>query len=154
MDSFWQKINNDLKQAMRDKAELKLSVLRLLVSAIGYKKIALGKGTGPDPLTDNEIIEVVASEIKKRKDSVVSYEAGARQDLADKEKAEIEILFKYLPTQFSDEEIEKEVRAVISGLGEIKPTDFGRVMGQVMAKLKGRVEGGKVTEIVKKILAG
>ena len=153
-NNLWQKINDDLKQAMRSKSVLELSVLRMLVSAIGYKKIALNKGTDPDPLGDAEIVDIIASEIKKRKDSILSYVTGKRQDLADKEQSEIPILAKYLPVQLDEAAIEIMVKEIIAGLGEVGPKDFGRVMGQVMAKLKGRAEGEQVTEIVKKALGG
>lgn len=151
--NFWEKINNDLKDSLREKNELKTSVLRLLISAIKYKKIASGKGTDPEPLSDNEIIEVMQSELKKRKDSIESYIQGNRTDLADKEKAESEILSSYLPAQLSDEDIEVIAREVISGMGEVSQKDMGRIIGQVMPKVKGQADGGRVSAIVKKILS-
>jgi hypothetical protein len=149
---MWEKINEDLKQAMRDKNEAGLSALRLLVSAIKYKKIALNKGTQPEPLTDAEIIEVIQSEIKKRKDSIESYEQGNRPELAAKEKAEADLLAAYLPAQLSDADIEAIVREVITTLGEVTAKDTGRIIGQVMPRVKGQADGGRVSAIVKKIL--
>jgi uncharacterized protein len=145
-----EKLSNDLKVAMRAKDELSLSVLRMLSTAIKNKEISLrdGKETG---LNDEQVMETIRTEVKKRNDSITSYSAGGRIDLADKETAEIKILEKYLPAQLSDVEIEKEVKKIIAGMGEA--IDFGKAMGQAMGKLKGRADGNKVSEMVKKILA-
>ncbi|HOZ56212.1 MAG: glutamyl-tRNA(Gln) amidotransferase subunit E [Parcubacteria group bacterium ADurb.Bin316] len=153
MSTLHNQVNEDLKNAMRNKQELELSTLRMLIAALKNKKIALGGGTNVDELTDEQFIETVATEIKKRKDSKEAYEQGGRQDLADKEIAEIKILEKYMPAQLSDEEIEAAVKDVVSSIGEVTQADFGKVMGQAIGKLKGRADGGKVTEIVKKVLA-
>ena len=150
MPSLKEVINNDLKEAMREKDAEVLSTLRLLLSAIKMKEIALRKGEEAS-LNDEQVIEVIRSEIKKRNDSVSAYEQGSRQDLANKEKNEIKILEKYLPPSLSDEEIEKIVREEIGALEE---KDFGRAMGKVMPRLKGKAEGGKISEIVKKVLNG
>ncbi len=139
-------ITDDLKRAMKVKDELSLSVLRMLSSAIKNKEIVLREKNAE--LKSEGIIDVVKSEIKKRKDSVSAYEAGGRSDLAEKEKNEIKILEKYLPEQLSDEEIEKTVKEIVASGN----TDFGKVMGQAMGKLKGKADGSKVGEIVKKVL--
>lgn len=143
-----EKINQDLKQAMRDKQAEVLSTLRMLIAVMRNKEITLRQG-GAAELTDEQAQEVVASEIKKRRDAVDAYTSGGRPELAAKESAEIKILEKYLPAQLSDQELEKVVQEVIAG----GATDFGRVMGQVMAKVKGKADGAKVGEIVKKLLA-
>lgn len=150
MPSLKEVINNDLKEAMRGKDAEVLSTLRLLLSAIKMKEIALRKGEEVS-LNDEQVIEVIRSEIKKRNDSVLAYEQGDRQDLANKEKNEIKILEKYLPPSLSDEEIEKIIREEIGALEE---KDFGKAMGKVMPRLKGKAEGGKISEIVKKVLNG
>lgn len=144
-----EQISEDLKQAMRDKSEMTLSVLRMLGGAIRNKEISMRTGEGDVALSDEQTIEAIKSEVKKRNDSVTSYLAGGRNDLADKETAEIKILEKYLPPQMSDEEIEKEIKELITAAGN---TDFGKTMGMAMGKLKGRADGNKVSEIVKKIL--
>ena len=151
MTTLKEQINNDLKQAMRDKDELGLSVLRMLAAAIRNKEIMMRKGEDVS-LTDQQTQEVAASEIKKRRDSVTEYKKGGRADLADKEKKEIAILEKYLPEQLNDEEIEKVVKEVVSVIGEVKQSDFGKVMGQAMARVKGKADGTKVGEAVKKVL--
>lgn len=143
-----EQINNNLKDAMRAKNELELSVLRMLMGAMKNKEITLRDG-GKAELSDEQILEVIASEVKKRKDAIDAYEQGGRKELADKEKEEIKILGKYLPAQLADEEIETVVREIAAG----GAADFGRTMGQAMAKLKGKASGDKVGAIVKKVLA-
>ena len=176
-------INNDLKEAMRSKEELKLSTLRMIMAALKNKKIELGN---KNELTDEEAAGVLKTEVKKRRDSASVYEtgnrndlaekekaelysrqlydskadsasvyeAGNRDDLAEKEKAEIAILEKYMPAMMDEAEIEKITKDVIASLGEIGPKDFGKVMGAVMAKVKGKADGGSVNRAVKKVLAG
>ena len=143
-------INEDLKQAMRQKQELELSALRMLLSALKNKAISMGVGT---VLSDEEVVAVISSEVKKRKDSIELYEKGGRQDLADHEKQEIEILQKYMPEQLGEEQIESAVREVVAGMGEVGMSDFGKVMGQSMARLKGQANGDQVGAIVKKVLS-
>lgn len=150
--NLWEKINNDLKSYLKEKKELEVSVLRLLISAVKYKKIAMNKGAESESLNDDDIIDVIQGEVKRRKDSIESYEQGNRPDLADKEKAEAVILNAYLPAQLSDDEIEAIVREVITGLGEVTAKDMGRIIGQVMPRVKGQADGGRVSAIVKKIL--
>lgn len=146
--SLREKINDDLKSAMKGREAEIVSVLRMLLSAVKTKEISLRKGEEVN-LNDEQIIEVIRSEIKKRNDSISAYEQGGRADLADKEKGEIKILEKYLPPSLSDEEIEKIVKEEVEASAE---KDFGRVMGKVMAKLKGKADGGKIGEMVKKVL--
>lgn len=148
--SLYEKINNDLKEAMKAKDELKLSVLRMFLAALKNKKIELSGATGPE-LNDAQIIDIAGTEIKKRKDSVAIYEQGNRPELADKEKKEITLLENYLPAQATDEEIESVVKEIITAQGEAK--NFGQVMGQAMGKLKGKADGNKVSEMVKKLLS-
>lgn len=146
-----EQINSDLKQAMIAKNEVVVSTLRMLISAVRNKEISLRSGQDV-VLSDEQIIEVLSSEIKRRKDSIIAYQQGNRQDLADKEKAEILILEKYMPARMSDEELEKIAREII-GSGNFGANDFGRAMGQVMSRVKGQADGGQVGTIIKKILA-
>ncbi|MEA1962837.1 MAG: GatB/YqeY domain-containing protein [Patescibacteria group bacterium] len=152
MSKLNEKFLQDLKEAMRLKDVLRLSVLRMLMTAIKNKQIAL-VGSGNGDLSEKQIIEVIASEIKKRKDSCLAYENGGRRELADKELEEIKILEEYMPEQMSEEQLKKEIKEIISGLGSSGAKDFGRVMGAVMPKFKGRADGNKVMAIVKDILA-
>ncbi|HAM88699.1 MAG: hypothetical protein US83_C0003G0062 [Candidatus Falkowbacteria bacterium GW2011_GWC2_38_22] len=147
-----EKIANDLKQAMIAKDAFTLSVLRMLKTAIKNKMIALGDG-GKNELADEQIVEIVSAEIKKRKDSIEAFLSGGRQDLADKEKTEIEVLAKYQPEQMSEEELRKIITETISALGQVTANDFGKIMGALMPKVKGKADGNLVNKIVKEILA-
>lgn len=159
------KIQDDMKRGMKAKDELTVSVLRLLLAAIlnreKEKRYKLAKRkpelkeedlTKGSELTDEEIVAVIFSESKKRREAIVEYEKGKRLDLAEKEKKEAEILKKYLPEQLSEEEIEKMAREAIKKVGAKELKDMGKVMAELMPRLKGRVEGSLVSKIVKEIL--
>jgi uncharacterized protein YqeY len=148
MNSLQEQINTDLKQAMRDKNEAALSTLRMLNAALMNKTIALRQGEAV-VLSEEQVMEVIASEIKKRQDSVEAYTVGNRPELAAKEQSEIDLLTKYLPPAATDEEIESVVNEVIA----VGATDFGRAMGQTMARLKGKADGKRVGEAVKKAIS-
>ena len=137
---------------MKEKKQETLLVLRMLLSALKEKEIALRKGEEIN-LTEEQVVEVIASEIKKRKDSVLAYEQGGREDLAQKEKDEILILEKYLPAQLSDEELEKIVKEEIASFGEAGLKDMGKIIGRIMPRVKGKTDGGRVSEMVKRFLA-
>src|SRR5512138_3022574 len=117
-----ERLDQDLKAAMREKAELRLSTIRMLKSAIKYREIELMK-----PLDDAGIQGVLASEIKRRRDSVEQYRAANRADLADKEDAEIRILQAYLPQQLTQAELEAKVDEVVKKVGAQGPKDMGAV---------------------------
>jgi len=148
MAQLLEKINKDLLTAMKAKKAETTSVLRMLITALRNKEIALRQDSKVE-LSDEQAVEVIASEIKKRHDSIEAYTQGGRQELADKEAAEIKILEKYLPEQLLDEELEKIVKEIVASGTD----NFGKVMGQVMAKVKGKASGAKVGEMVKKLLA-
>jgi len=103
-------------------------------------------------LTDEQVIEVVSSEIKKRKDAIVLYEQGKRSELAENERKEIEVLKKYLPEQLSSEELKKIVEESIANTGAKEIKDMGRVMQDLAPKIKGKADGGEVSKIIKEIL--
>lgn len=103
-------------------------------------------------LNDEEVVETIASEIKKRKDSVEQFEKGGRPELAEKESKEIETLMSYMPEQMSEDEIRAEVKNAISLTGAAGPKDMGKVIGAVMAKIKGKADGQVVSRIVKEQL--
>jgi len=147
MDNLWKRINEDLKKAMREKDVEKLSTLRMILADLKNKMIEIKER---ENLADEKVLEVLKSSIKKRKDSIELYEKGNRQELADKEKQEIEIIKKYLPEQMDDEMIEKIVKEIV---GSSSDKNFGKIMGQVMGKTKGQADGNKVSEIVKKVLS-
>ena len=160
--SLKEKIQIDIKKAMQEKDQLKVSVLRMLMAAIfnreKEKRAKLSKTEEIEKLdelsklTDEETTEVISSESKKRKDSIEQYEKGNRQDLVDQEKKESEILIKYLPEQMDEEEIRKIVKEKIEELGASSPQDTGKVMGAIMAQLKGKAEGNVVNKVVQEEL--
>jgi uncharacterized protein YqeY len=144
-----EQLDADMKAAMRDKDALKLSVIRMLKSAVKYREIELMK-----PLDDAGVLAVIGSEVKRRRDSVDQYRAGNRQDLADKEEAEIRILQGYLPQQLTEDELRAKVDAAIASVGAKGPKDMGAVMKALQPDVQGRAEGKTVSEMVKARLAG
>ena len=141
-------LDADLKSAMKDKDQLKLSTVRMLKSAVKYREIELMK-----PLDDVGVQVVIASEVKRRRDSVEQYRNGGREDLAGKEEAEIAILQGYLPAQLGPEELGKLVEAVIARVGAQGPKDMGKVMKELQPEVQGKAEGKVVSELVKQRLA-
>ena len=142
-------LDADLKTAMREKAQLRLDTIRGLKSAIKYREIELMK-----PLDDAGILGVVATEVKRRRESVDQYRAGNRPDLADKEEAEIKILQEFLPQQLTPAEVEAKVAEVIARVGAQGPKDMGAVMKALLPEVQGRADGKVVSELVKQRLAG
>lgn len=160
--SLKEKIRAAVKKAMIEKSQLELSVLRMLMAAVlnkeKEKRAKLSKSEELEKLdelsklNDEEVLEVVASEVKKRKDSIEQFEKGNRSDLAEKEKEELGILMAYLPEQMGEDEIRKLVKEKIADLGASGPQDNGKVMGVLMPQLKGKAEGGLVGRIVQEEL--
>ena len=159
-----QQLQTELTEALKAGNQLKRLVLGTLMTALKNKELAkrgqIGKITNDQreleqksQLGTDEILEVIAGEVKKRRDSIEQFSAGGRKDLADKEKAEMEILMTYLPEQMSEEKVKNEIQLVIEELGAIGPKEMGKVIGAVMAKLKGRADGGTVSKIVKELLS-
>ncbi len=145
-----EKIQKDFKTALKSRRAFELGVLRMLITAIRNKEIKdLKKDKG---LSNEEIIEVVYSEIKKRKEAAGEYKKGGREELAEKEEKEIVILAPYLPKQLSESELKIKVKKVVEKLGVSGPQDFGRVMGALMGEIKGKADGSKVSGIVKEEL--
>ena len=143
-----ERLDEDLKSAMRERDQLRLNTVRMLKSAIKYREIEIMK-----TLDDAAILGVVSSEIKRRRDSVEQYKAGKRQDLVDKEETEIRILQGYLPQQLSSAEIEGKVDEVIARVGAKGPKDMGAVMKALLPEVQGRADGKVVSEVVKQRLA-
>ena len=142
-------LDAELKAAMREKDQLRLSVVRMLKSAVKYREIELMK-----PLDDAGILGVVSTEIKRRRDSVEQYRAGNRADLADKEEAEIRILQGWLPAQLGEEELRAKVDEAIARTGAKGPKDMGAVMKALLPEVQGKADGKVVSELVKQRLAG
>jgi uncharacterized protein YqeY len=144
-----ERLDQDMKSAMREHAQLKLDTIRMLKSAIKYREIELMK-----PLDDAGIEGVIATEIKRRRESVEQYKAGNRQDLADKEAAEIVFLQAYLPQQLTEAEVRAKVDEVVKRVGAQGPKDMGAVMKALLPEVQGRAEGKLVSELVKARLSG
>ncbi|CUT03288.1 GatB/YqeY domain-containing protein [Candidatus Chrysopegis kryptomonas] len=145
-----EKLQEDLKNAMKSGDKIRLEVVRMLQTMLKRKEIER-KGEGKD-LTEEDEIQVIKSEIKKRKEAIELFEKGGRNDLAEKERKELEILNEYLPEQMSEEEIKNFVEKVIQEIGATGPKDLGKVMGAVMKELRGKADGALVQKIVKEKL--
>jgi len=146
-----QKLKEQLRQSMLAKNVLNTSVLRLLLSAINYYEIKKG-GAGYEA-TDEDVLAVIQSQAKQRKDSIEEYKKAARQELADKEAKELEMLQAYLPEQMNENKIREIVQETIREMGATTVTDMGKVMGALMTKLKGKADGNLVSKIVKESLS-
>ncbi len=148
--SLKETIQTNIKKAMIGKDALRVSVLRMVMAVILNKEKE--KGFEAKSLADEEVLAVISSEVKKRKDSIEQYTKGERQDLADKEKEELEILSAYLPEQMSEEEVRKIVKEKISQLNAVGLQDIGKIMGALMADLKSKADGAIVKKIVEEEL--
>lgn len=165
--SLREKIQEQVREALKNKEQLKLSVLRMLLAAIFNKekekraKLSKTENLSVDgeaklaelsKLNDTEVLETIASEVKKRKDSIEQFEKGGRPELAEQEKKEMEILAAYLPEQLSEEEIRNLVQEKISQIGASGPKEAGKVMAALMPQVKGKADGGLVSKIVQEEL--
>jgi len=161
-----EKIQEDLNKSLKERNELKVSVFRLLLASLLNKEkekrykiyrtnanIAEKELNKRSQLTEEEVIEVIYSEVKERKEAAFEFEKGKRQELAEKEKKEMEILKSYLPEQIPAEKIKELVKEIISKVGAKDQKDMGKVMSQLMPKVKGKVDGSLVSEIVKELLS-
>jgi uncharacterized protein len=147
-----EQIQTDMVAAMRSRDELRLSTLRMVKAAIKNKEV-----DKRGPLDDKEVQQILSTLIKQRRDSIEAFTKGGRQELADKEAAEIKLIEDYLPKAMGEEQIAEAVKATIAEMGSPTMKDMGTVMKNVMAKLQAtgaRVEGKTVSELVKKHLGG
>jgi hypothetical protein len=142
-----EQITEDMKTAMRAKDTERLGTIRLLQAAMKQKEV-----DERITLDDAAVISIIDKLIKQRKDSVSAYQQAGRQDLADKESAEIGVLEIYLPQRLSNEEISVEVKAIVAELGATGPGDMGKVMGAVKSRLAGKADMGLVSAAVKAAL--
>ena len=152
--SLKDQITEDMKAAMRAKDSARLGAIRLLLAAIKQKEV-----DERITLDDAAVVAVVDKMIKQRKDSIAAFEQAGRQDLADKEKAELEVLQAYLPARLSAEEVQAAVQAIVAEVGaelgrKPGPADMGKLMGAAKARLAGKAEMGQVSAAVKAALAG
>lgn len=145
-----EKLNQDMKGAMRAKeaGKLRLSVIRMIKSAAKYAEIEKG-----GELSDEDLLAVIAKELKSRRDVLPEYEKNDRQDTAETLRQEIAILLDYLPKQMDEAEIRALAAETIAAVGAAGPKDMGKVMGKLSAATKGKADGRLVSDIVKELLA-
>ena len=142
------RLQHDLTQAMRERDELRRETLRMAIAAAYNAQKAAGR-----ELTDDEVIAVLAREVKTRRESIEAYASAGRHDAAQREQAEIEIVSAYLPTQLSEDELMAMVRDAIDEVGASSPRDMGRVMAALVPKTRGRADGKQVSAAVARELA-
>jgi len=148
MDTIPQRVNAELKEALKSHDELKLSVLRMIKASLKNKEIEkMG------PLSEVEIISVLSSMAKRHKDSIEQFAAAGRADLAEKETKELQIVRSYLPEQLSTEDLDKIILSAIREFNDLAPGDMGKVMKAVMPLTKGVADGGVVSARVRELLA-
>ncbi len=143
-----ERIDQEMKDAARAQEKLRLGTLRMLKSAMKYREIETGK-----PLEDPEVVAVVGTLIKQRRDSAAQYTAGGRPELANTENEEIKILEAFLPRQLSDDELAGLVQEAVVASGAKSPKEMGAVMKALMPKVAGKAEGKRVSDAVKAALA-
>jgi len=159
------KIQQDSTEALKSGDQFLVGTLRMLLASIITKEkdkrykiskekpeISEGDLSKESELTDEQIIEVISSEIKKRKDAITLYEKGNRPELAEKEQKEIEILKKYLPEQLSEEELRKLIGESITKVGAAEIKDTGKIMADLMPKVKGKADNSEISKIIKEFL--
>ena len=143
-----EKINQDLKEAMKAKDTVRLSCLRMLKSSVKNKQVEKGR-----ELEDGEIEALISSLVRKAKEAAKEFRQGDREDLAKKEEDEIKIFYDYLPKQLSPEEIEKILKEIIAEMSAGGPKDLGKVMKVAMERMSGQAQGKEVNRIARNLLA-
>ncbi len=138
----------DLKDAMRNHQEVRVSAIRMARSALNYESVEKRR-----PLEESEVVAVISRQIKQRRESIEAYSKGNRPDLVAREQEELDILLSYLPQQMSREEIAEAARGAIQELGASAPSDFGKVMSRLAPALKGRADGKVIGEVVRELLS-
>lgn len=138
-------LTDEMKNAMRAKDSVRLSALRMLISAVRYVAIDQGE------LTDEQVVQVLQKEAKKRRESIEAYRSAGREEQAKAEEYELSVIEEYLPKMMSEEEAREAVSKVLAGLAD--KSNYGLVMRQVMTELKGKVDGGVIAKLVKEALS-
>ncbi len=146
-------LNKALKESMRAKDDRAVSTLRLILAALKDRDIAARSKGNNDGISDDELLQMLQSMVKQRKESISMYEKGGRLELAEGEQAEIEVIQRFLPKQMSDSEIETEVKSLIKEMGATGLKEMGAVMGELRTRFAGRMDFGKASPIVKQALS-
>ena len=149
MPGIRERLNEDMKTAMRAKAELRLSTIRMIRSEILYKDKEHGKET-----TEEDILKVLQSMVKKREEAAEQFTKGGRDELAAKEREEIRLVQDYLPAQLGEEELRQAVQATIAETGASSIKEMGKVMGLLTKQLSGRAAPSRISQLVKEVLGG
>jgi uncharacterized protein len=147
--SLLERLNNDMKQAMKNKEKDKLSVIRMIKASLQNEAIKLGN----KELSEEEELTILSRESKQRKDSLHEFEKAGRNDLTEKLRAELTIVELYMPKQLSDEELSDIVEKTISEIGAISKADMGKVMAAIMPKVKGKADGSLINKLVQQHLS-
>jgi uncharacterized protein YqeY len=143
-----ERLAGEMREAMKARQAVRLSALRLLSASVKNREVELRHS-----LSDEEFVEVAIREVKRRKEAIEAYESAGRDDRAEREREEQRVLEAYLPAALSDDEVNALIEEAVAGTGAAGPGDMGKVMGQVMAKARGRVDGRAVQEKVRTRLA-
>ena len=147
--SIREQLDADLLEAVRNKDGLKRSALRLIKASVQSEEKSRGKELG-----DDDVVQVLTREAKRRRESITAFRDGNRLDLVEKEEAELAIIAKYLPQQLTEEEVREIAQSVIEEVGASGPGERGKVMGKLMPQVKGKADGKMVNQIVGELLAG
>lgn len=142
-----ERLAEDLRQALKNRDEVRVSTLRLARAAVHNAEIERGR-----PLSDGEVQEILRREVKRRREAIEAYRRGGREEAARREELEMAVLMEYLPQPLSDEELRVLVRQAVQETGASSSKDAGRVVGWVMARAQGRADGRRVAELVREVL--
>ena len=153
-DSILDRVKKDLKKAMKAQDDVRRRTLRSLRAALANKEIEQREEGTETVLSAEDELAVVRKQVNQRKDAIEQYEEGGREDLAEKEREEIEVLKAYLPDRMSDEELGERLDAIIEEMDATSMADMGPVMGRAMDEMRGRVDGNRVREMVQERLSG
>lgn len=148
------KISQVLKDAMRAKDEVKTTTLRMVNAAIKQKDIDVARGRGDQHISQDEVLNLLQSLIKSRRESIELYKQGGRQDLVDKEETEIGVIEQFLPKQMNEEETRAAIRDLVASLGATSVKDMGKVMAAIKSKYAGQLDIAKASAAVKDVLTG
>ncbi len=147
--SLSDRLQEDMKLALKSRDGSRLSTIRMLRSSVSYAQIDKG-----DELTDDEVVAVLAREAKKRRETIEAAEQGGRSEVAARERAELEVINGYLPEQLGEAEIEKIAKEIVAQVGASDIKDRGKVMGPLMERIRGRADGKLASQTVEKLLRG
>lgn len=151
--SFLDRLNEDLKQAMRDKDKVRRRTLRSLRAALKNKEIDQRENGEEASLSEQDQLAVLRKQVSQREDSIEQYEKAGRDDLVQKEQDELDILEEYMPDPLSEEELEETLQEIIDEVGAESMADMGPVMGRAMDELRGRIDGSRVQDKAQKVLS-